>query len=72
MLICPTCDEPFDASYLRVCEWCGHDFGSGVEAPQILPNMPVEVLNWRVWLVGLGGVAVVSGLVIYFAAILGR
>jgi uncharacterized protein YbaR (Trm112 family) len=72
MLICPTCDEPFDAAYLRVCEWCGHDFGSGLEVPQIVAELPTEASNWRVWLVGLAGVAVVAGLMFYFAAILSK
>lgn len=30
-LICPTCDEPFRPEYVRTCEQCGHDFGSGYE-----------------------------------------
>lgn len=70
MLICPTCDEPFDAVYFRVCDACGHDFGSGLEAPPVVPDRPAEPLNWRVIAVGLGGIAVVAGLGIYFAFIL--
>jgi hypothetical protein len=31
LLLCTTCDEPFEPAYLRRCEWCGHDFGDGVE-----------------------------------------
>jgi hypothetical protein len=70
LLLCPTCDEPFEATYLRTCEWCGHDFGSGVQAPEIVKEFSAEPLNGRVLLVGLGGVALVAGLVIYFARLL--
>ncbi len=32
-VICPTCDESFAPKYLRRCEWCGHDFLTGIEPP---------------------------------------
>lgn len=70
LLLCPTCDEPFEASYLRICEWCGHDFGSGVKAPEIVKEFSSEPLNWRVLLVGLAGAAFVAVLVAYFAMLL--
>jgi len=31
LVICGTCDEPFEPVYFRYCEWCAHDFGSGRE-----------------------------------------
>lgn len=67
LLLCPTCDEPFEASYVRVCEGCGHHFDSGVEAPDVVKESTSEPLNWRVLLVGLGGVILIVGLVSYFA-----
>ena len=70
LLLCPICDEPFEGSFLRLCEWCGHDFGSGVEAPEIVREASSEPLNWRVLLVGVGGAALVAGLVGYFAVLL--
>lgn len=43
-VICPTCDEPFEPRYLRVCEWCGHDFGEGVamSRPEQPPMDPMD------------------------------
>jgi predicted RNA-binding Zn-ribbon protein involved in translation (DUF1610 family) len=70
LLICPTCDEPFEASYLRRCEWCGHDFGAGIEVPAVMQTMSKEGPNWRVILVGLCGVAIIAGMIAYFAALL--
>lgn len=70
MLICPTCDEPFDAVYFRVCGACGHDFGSGLDAPPIVRDVPAEPLNGRLIAVGLGIIGLVAGVVIYFAFIL--
>jgi hypothetical protein len=29
MVTCPTCDEPFVPSFLKECEWCGHEFPDG-------------------------------------------
>jgi predicted amidophosphoribosyltransferase len=70
LLICPVCDEPFEPSYLRICEWCGHDAGEGIEAPEIVRPLQSEPVNWRVVLVGVAGAATVAGLVIYFARLL--
>jgi len=33
MVICPTCDEPFQPVYPKRCEWCGHEFPDGVDMP---------------------------------------
>jgi hypothetical protein len=33
MVICPTCDEPFQPEHSKRCEWCGHEFPDGVEMP---------------------------------------
>ena len=70
LLICPICDEPFEPSYLRICEWCGHDAGEGIEAPQVVRPLQSEPLNWRVGLVGLAGAAIIAALVMYFARLL--
>lgn len=70
MLICPTCDEPFDAVYYRVCGACGYDFGSGLEAPPIVREFSSEPLNGRVIALGLGCVALVAAIIVYFAMIL--
>ncbi len=31
MVICPTCDEPFEPQHPKRCEWCGHEFPDGFE-----------------------------------------
>lgn len=70
LIVCPICDEPFEPMYLRRCEWCGHDFGDGMEPPAIVKAAAVEPPNARVLLVGLAGVAIVAGLFVYFAVLL--
>lgn len=30
-VLCPVCSEAFVPTFLRRCEWCGHDFGDGEE-----------------------------------------
>ena len=70
LLICPTCDEPFEPSYLQRCEWCGHDFGSGVSIGE--PTVPAdfEPPNSRVIIVAVGLLALIGGLMAYFATVL--
>ncbi|HVA48359.1 MAG TPA: hypothetical protein VNH11_18475 [Pirellulales bacterium] len=70
LLICPTCDEPFEPAYLRRCEWCGHDFGTGIEPPEIVRPLQTEPLNGRVLLAIAGGLAMVAAIVVYFAVLL--
>ncbi|HVX09603.1 MAG TPA: DUF2007 domain-containing protein [Pirellulales bacterium] len=70
LLICSLCDEPFEASYLRRCEWCGHDFGAGLEVPAVMQTVSRDAPNWRVFLVGICGVAIIVGLITYFAMLL--
>ena len=65
MLMCSTCDEPFEPSYARRCEWCGHDFGEGYEI--VVRN--VEPVAPRTIAVGVALVAAMIGLMIYFAVI---
>jgi len=31
LLLCPTCDEPFEPQFARRCEWCGHEFADGID-----------------------------------------
>ena len=66
LLICPTCDEPFQARYLRNCEWCGHDHGDGIELPTPPLVTPIEVNTRAVALL----LALVGGMlliVVYFS-----
>ena len=67
MLMCSTCDEPFEPSYARLCEWCGHDFGEGYE----IVVRHTEPLAPRTIAVGVALLAGMIGLMIYFAMIVG-
>ena len=67
MLMCSTCDEPFEPSYARLCEWCGHDFGEGYE----VVVRHVEQVAPRTIAVGVALAAAMIGLMIYFAMIVG-
>lgn len=64
MLMCPTCDEPFEPQYPRRCEWCGHEFGDGYNVA--LAEGPAEEVGSRAILVILGLLALAAGLVAYF------
>jgi hypothetical protein len=70
LLICPICDEPFEPTYLRCCEWCGHEFADGIEPPAIVRTVNSEPLNWRVLLVGAAGIAIIVFLMVYFSRLL--
>jgi hypothetical protein len=69
LLLCIECDEPFPSDYAHDCEWCGHEFADGfrpvpaAEADELSPGLLVVV-----------GVtlAVVVGLLVYFAILVGR
>jgi hypothetical protein len=67
MLICRTCDEPFEPGYLRRCEWCAYDFGTGIEPPQVAAAPAKEPMNLRVVLVFLLIAGSIVGLLVYFA-----
>jgi hypothetical protein len=66
LLICPTCDEPFEARYLRRCEWCGHDFGAGLEVPPAISVTPINI-NARAVALTLALVVGMVLLVMYFS-----
>lgn len=67
LVICQTCDEPFEPIYYRRCAWCGHDFGSGRETE---PPESVEYLNDRVTVAAVSlGVALLL-ILAYFSTLL--
>jgi hypothetical protein len=73
LLICPTCDEPFVAQFLRRCQWCGHDFGDGLQVDVgATSGEDVEQLNGRALAVAIALVGVVVLAVVYLAFITGR
>jgi hypothetical protein len=70
LLICPTCDEPFEPGYLRRCEWCGHDFGRGIEPSRPVERPAREPMNARVIAILLLISCSIAGLFAYFALLL--
>ena len=66
LLLCPTCDEPFEPVYLGRCEGCGHEFPDGCEPPD--PNGPEsrDPLNLRIVVVIAAILGLTAGLAIYF------
>ena len=68
LLVCPTCDEPFQPEYPRLCEWCGHEFEDGFDAE--LPTNDVGEVGSRVLAVFVGLLLLAGGVVAYFAFIL--
>lgn len=67
LLLCVQCDEPFSAEYAGTCEWCGYEFPNGfrIERPLEPERLPPPLLV----LAGIA-LAVVIGLIVYFAMIL--
>lgn len=67
LVLCPTCDEPFAPQFLRRCEWCGHDFGEGLESHH---DQESEQLSPQVIAAIFGLVALVIAILVYFMIIL--
>jgi uncharacterized CHY-type Zn-finger protein len=67
LLICGTCDEPFVPEYYRRCEWCGHDFGAGIE---LKPKEVTDYLNDRVIVAVVGSALILLAVFAYFSTIL--
>ncbi|HVU88756.1 MAG TPA: DUF2007 domain-containing protein [Pirellulales bacterium] len=67
LVICQTCDEPFEPEYYRRCAWCGHDFGHGRETE---PPETVEYLNDRVTVAAVALGAAVFVVLAYFSTLL--
>ena len=66
LVICPQCDEPFVPEFTRQCEWCDRQFAEGRPAPPFTG----EVLNpAAIWLI-IGLIAVLAGLLAWFAWLL--
>ena len=66
-VVCPICDEAFVARFYRRCEWCGHDFGEGLEFP-VTADQAMSVRE-RAVLMAL--VSALATLLIYFAWLFG-
>ena len=69
MLVCTICDEPFVPGYLARCEWCGHDFGTGIRPVDPVTREPMDARVVAAVLgLSLAGLAIVA----YFAVLLSR
>jgi len=68
LVLCLECDEPFTPEYASACEWCGHKFPDGF-APAA-----DEAFDLSPGLLAVVGVAlaIVVGLLVYFAILLGH
>jgi len=69
LLLCIECDEPFTPEYAHDCEWCGHEFAEGFRPPPAADNSDLSPALLAVIGVTL---AVVVGLIVYFAILLER
>ena len=73
LVICSTCDEPFEPEFLRRCQWCSHDFGSGrdldVAQDERALSVPIGYLNHRALALAGGMLAILIALAVYFATI---
>ncbi len=61
MLMCSVCDEPFEPTYPKHCEWCGYEFEEGyvikqIVAPEEIPGRVIAVVV-ALGLLLLGGMA---------------
>jgi hypothetical protein len=70
LLICPTCDEPFEPGYLRDCEWCGQDCGDGIRLPAPPVEDATEAPNARAIAAALGMIVIIAAIMAYFASLL--
>jgi hypothetical protein len=72
-VICPVCDEPWSARFMRVCEWCSHDFGVGlVEKSRPTRDADELPFNPRATLVATGLALTMGALMFYFLVIARR
>jgi len=61
LLMCATCDEAFQPRYYRLCAWCGHDHGEGIEPPP----PPREAFEGRTIAVMLGLACIAAAVCVY-------
>jgi hypothetical protein len=69
LLVCTTCDEPFAPGYLARCEWCGHDFGTGIRPADSVKS---KAMDPHVVAAVLGISASALAILAYFAVLLSR
>ena len=69
LVVCTTCDEPFEPEFPGRCEWCGYRFADGWEPPPFVAPQPGE-FNLRVVATVAGLVVTVLALVGFFATVL--
>ena len=65
LLHCDTCDDHFRPKFFRVCQHCGHDFGSGIASQPVQQGIPLPENTRRTWLVAGGLVAFSAAIVAY-------
>jgi hypothetical protein len=70
LVLCVTCDEPFEPDFAARCEWCGYRFANGRELP--VPRRSESEMSSRAWIVILGILAVLAGVLALFGYIAPR
>jgi hypothetical protein len=70
LVLCGTCDEPFQPEFIARCEWCGYRFADGRELS--IPSRAESEMNSRAWIVIFGIVTVLAGALALFAYIAPR
>ena len=61
LLMCLTCEEAFKPRFYRCCQWCGHDFGAGIELRQVM----IRQINRRELAVVMGLASLALALMLY-------
>jgi hypothetical protein len=69
LVICPTCDEPFEPRFPARCEWCGYRFADGWEFPPPPPYEPTRI-DVRVITVVVGLVLTALAIALFFMSLL--
>lgn len=66
---CPVCDSAYEPDYLARCEWCGHEFPSGIKPPPEPEPTMRFIWEWNARLMAVLAAAVLSlaALGAYFA-----
>jgi hypothetical protein len=64
ILVCPTCDEPFEPEFPRTCAWCDHEFPDGYEPENTI--IPPAQCDTRVTVIVVGLLVLLTLVIGYF------
>jgi len=72
LLHCDTCDDHFRPKFFRVCQRCGHDFGSGIASQPVQLGIPLPENTRRTWIAAGCLVVFSAALVAYLYWLISR